>query len=53
MTPGNVEPTLATKDVAPIIMTDGKELVWEGPVTNIIVANLQVSLFEGQPVLTY
>ncbi len=53
MTPGNFGPTLATKDVAPMIMTDGGQLVWEGPITNVTVTNLQVSLFEGQPVLTY
>lgn len=53
MTPGNVGSTLATKDVAPMIMTDGGELVWEGPVTDVTVASLQISLFEGQPVLTY
>ena len=53
MTPGNVGPELATKDVAPIIMTDRGQLIWEGPITNVTVTNLQVSLFEGQPVLNY
>lgn len=53
MTPGNFGPTLATKDVAPMIMTDSGQLIWEGPITDVTVTNLQVSLFEDQPVLTY
>ena len=53
MTPGNIGRTLATKAVAPMIMTDGGQLVWEGPTTNLTVTNLHVSSFEGQPVLIY
>jgi hypothetical protein len=53
MTPGNLGATLATKDVAPMIMTEGGQLVWEGPVTNFTVANLHVSTFENQTILTY
>ena len=53
LTPGNFGPTIATKDVAPMIMTDDGQLVWEGPITDVTVTNLKVSSFEGQPVLTY
>ena len=53
MTPGNFGPTVATKDVAPMIMTDRGQLVWKGPTTDVTVTSLQVSSFEGQPILTY
>lgn len=53
MTPGNFGATLATKDVAPMIMTDDGQLVWEGPVTTGTVTNLHVSTFDNQTILTY
>jgi hypothetical protein len=53
MTPGNFGPTLATKDVAPMIMTDKGQLVWKGPTTNVTATNLHVSNFENRSVLTY
>ena len=53
MTPGNFGPTLATKDTAPMIMTDKGQLVWKGPSTNVTVTDLHVATFEKQPVLVY
>jgi hypothetical protein len=54
MTPGNFGGTLAAKDVAPMIMTDSGQLVWEGPKTNTtVITNLHVSTFENHPILSY
>ncbi|KAI9698906.1 MAG: hypothetical protein M1820_007327 [Bogoriella megaspora] len=53
LTPGNFGPTPATKDVAPMIMTDDGQLVWEGPTTTDTVTNLHVSTYQNNPVLTY
>ncbi|KAK5312876.1 hypothetical protein LTR93_011147 [Exophiala xenobiotica] len=41
----------ATKEQAPLIMTDTGDLVWSGPVE--MTANLRVQTVNGSPVLTY
>ena len=46
-----ISPNRATKDTAPLIMTDTGQLVWNGPSVN--ASNLRVASFEGQSILTY
>ena len=41
----------ATKNTAPMIMTDTGQLVWQGPM--ITSNNFRVASYEGKPILTY
>ncbi|MCJ1440398.1 MAG: hypothetical protein MMC23_000881 [Stictis urceolatum] len=51
LTPSDFSTQQAAKDVAPIIVTDKGQLVWNGPSAN--ATNLHVSTFENKPVITY
>lgn len=51
ITPSDVTPIKATKDTAPIILTETGQLVWHGSVVNAI--NLRVASYEGHPILSF
>lgn len=51
ISPENFTPLKAAKDVAPLIMTDDGQLVWNGP--NLNVTNFRVTLYQGAPILTF
>lgn len=51
ITPEDFTPIRATRDVAPLIMTDTGQLVWNGPTTN--ATNFRVASYDGNPILTY
>ena len=51
MTPGDGTSVEATKDTAPLIMTDTGQLVWNGPTTS--ANNFRVASYQDNPVLTY
>ena len=44
-------PVKAAADLAPIIMTDAGELIWNGPNAN--ATNFRVASYHGSPILTY
>ena len=51
ITPSDEGSSEATKDTAPLIMTDTGQLVWNGPM--VTANNLRVAYYEGNPILTY
>ena len=51
ITPSEGSNATATKEVAPLILTDAGQLVWNGPSVN--ATNLRVATYEGQSILTY
>lgn len=51
ITPSDGTTIEATKDTAPLIMTDTGQLVWNGPSTS--ANNLRVATYEGNSILTY
>ena len=51
ITPSDASAVNATKDIAPMIVTDTGQLVWHGPAVN--ADNLRVVSYEGKPSLTY
>ena len=52
-TPENLQPqSPGTKDVAPLIMTDKGQLVWESPTAGS-VTNFRAVKYKGQDILTY
>ena len=51
ITPSDTSTIEATKDTAPLIMTEAGQLVWNGPTT--AANNLRVASYEGKSILTY
>ena len=51
ITPSDTSTIEATKDTAPLIMTDAGQLVWNGPTT--AANNLRVASYAGKSILTY
>ena len=51
ITPSDGSAVEATKDTAPLIMTDTGQLVWNGPM--ISANNFRVASYEGNSILTY
>ena len=51
VSPENMTPLKKAKDVAPLIMTDDGQLVWNGPSQN--ATNLRVTTYQGAPILTF
>ena len=51
ITPSDVTSVEATKDTAPMILTETGQLVWHGPTLD--ADNLRVASYEGNPILTY
>lgn len=51
ITPSDGSTIQATKDTAPLIMTDTGQLVWNGPM--VTANNLRVASYHGNPILTY
>ena len=49
--PTDFTPINATQDVAPLIMTDAGQLVWNGP--TVSATNFHVATYQGEPVLTF
>ena len=51
ITPSDGSSLEATKDTAPIILTDSGQLVWQGPMVD--ANNLRVASYEAKSILTY
>lgn len=51
ITPSDFTTIRATKDVAPLILTDTGQLVWHGPTLN--ATNFRVASYHGKSILTY
>ena len=51
ITPSNAGPSNAIKEAAPLIMTDGGQLVWNGPISN--ATNFRVAKYEGNDIITF
>lgn len=51
ITPSDATTVKATKDTAPMIMTETGQLVWHGPMVN--ANNLRVASYEGHPILSF
>ena len=51
ISPSNAGAVNAIKEAAPLIMTDGGQLVWNGPISN--ATNLRVAKYEGNKILTF
>ena len=51
ITPSEGGAAVATKDIAPIILTDAGQLVWNGPAVN--ANNLRVATYKNVSILTY
>ncbi|MDI1484929.1 MAG: hypothetical protein OHK93_000063 [Ramalina farinacea] len=51
LSPENVTPLGAAKDVAPLIMTDDGELVWNGPKLN--ATDFRATTYQGAPILIF
>lgn len=51
LSPENVTPLGGAKDVAPLIMTDDGQLVWNGP--NLNATNFRATTYQGAPILTF
>ena len=51
ISPENFGSVEAAKDLAPLIMTDAGQLVWNGPKVN--ATNFRVASYKGNPVLIY
>lgn len=51
ITPSDATPVKATKDTAPMIMTETGQLVWHGPMVN--ANNFRVASYEGHPILSF
>lgn len=52
ITPENDGTTQASKDLSPVIMTDGGQLVWNAP-SVIDTTNFRVAQYKGKQILTY
>jgi hypothetical protein len=51
ITPGNQSPTCSTKDVAPLIMTDTGQLVFNGPISN--TTNFRYAFYKDKDMITF
>ena len=51
ITPSEVTPKVATSDVAPLIMTNAGQLVFNGPTVN--ATNFRHAVYKGKDILTY
>lgn len=51
ITPSEQTPIVATSDVAPLIMTDAGQLVFNGPIVN--ATNFRHAVYKGKNILTY
>lgn len=51
ITPSDATSFKATKDTAPMIMTETGQLVWHGPMVNAI--NLRAASYKGHPILSF
>ena len=51
ISPSDGTQAAATKDTAPIIMTETGQLVWHGPTVN--ANNFRAATYEGNPILTF
>ena len=50
-TQSNFRAVNSIKEAAPLIMTDGGDLIWNGPVSN--ATNLRSTTYKGSPILTF